>query len=76
MASKVARLIKKLRQVRTDAGMSTVLAQEATWSEEGGVTLTHIINFHGQPPEEDRIYLSPDEMNALTAWWQENKKES
>lgn len=71
------RQILKLRQVETEVGTSTLLVQEASWTNEGGVQVTHIVNFKGYPPDEDRIYISPEEMDKLAAWWQaQEKKES
>ena len=68
------RQILKLRQVQTEVGTSTLLVQEASWTNEGGVTLAHIVNFRGHPPDEDRIYVSPEEMDQLVAWWQAEKE--
>lgn len=68
------RQILKLRQVQTEVSTSTLLVQEASWTNEGGVQVTHIVNFRGYPPEEDRIYISPEEMDQVVAWWQEKKE--
>lgn len=77
MLRKLVRQIFKVRQVQTEVGTSTLLVQEASWTNEGGVQVTHIVNFRGYPPDEDRIYISPEEMDQIVAWWQaEGKKES
>lgn len=62
--------IVQLRRVETDAGTSTLLAQDAAaWSQHGGVQLHHNMHWRGYAPKIEEIFLSAEEMDMLMAWW-------
>lgn len=64
-----------LRQVETDAGTTTLLAQDASeWSAQGGVMLRHDIRWRGFAPGIDEVYISPEEMDMLMAWWSQQQE--
>lgn len=67
-----------LRQVDTDAGRTTLQAQDASvWTNEGGVKLYHTAHWRGHAPRIEEVYLSPQEMDLLFAWWsQQQEKKS